>query len=180
MGNKCYQYAGIFFAFFLLCTAALARHNSDHPLSPEDWNDVMGKVALLEGAGLMPTLLPVIMNNRDALQLTADQVNSFRAWRKANYTNMVNVMNEIIEKRVEFRVESLSPGITGDQLLAFQAEIQELQVRLLKLKLSCRELVMTTFTDAQWDNFAFIISDNPELASLMPQVNADSSKYRHQ
>ena len=93
---------------------------------------------------------------------------------------MVNVMNEIIEKRVEFRVESLSPGITGDQLLAFQAEIQELQVRLLKLKLSCRELVMTTFTDAQWDNFAFIISDNPELASLMPQVNADSSKYRHQ
>jgi hypothetical protein len=77
---------------------------------------------------------------------------------------------------VEFRVESLSPSITADQLLALQSEIQELQVRLLKLKLSCRELVMTTFTDEQWDNFAFIISDNPKLASLMLQVDTGRSK----
>lgn len=127
---------------------------------------------MLEGAGLMPTLLPVIMSNRDALQLTDEQVNAFRAWRKKNYTNMVNVMNKIIEKMVEFRVESLSPSITADQLLAFQSEIQELQVQLLKLKLSCRELVMTSFTDEQWDNFAFIISDDPGLASLMLQADA--------
>ena len=171
-----YKHVGVFSAFFFICTAALAKHNSDHPLSPEDWNEVKEKVELLEAAGLMPTLLPVILSNRDALQLTDKQVSAFRAWRKKNYTNMVNIMNEIIEKMVEFRVQSLSPSITGDQLLAFQSDIQKLQVQLLKIKLSCRELIMTTFTDEQWDNFAFIISDNPKLASLMTQMNVKYSK----
>ena len=170
------KYFLILVALFFLFTTAQAKHNSDHPLSPEDWNVVKEKVDLLEGAGLMPMLLPVILTNRDALQLTDEQVSAFRAWRKKNYTNMVNIMNQIIEKMVEFRVESLSPSITGDQLLAFQSDIQELQVQLLKIKLSCRELIMTTFTDEQWDNFAFIISDNPKLASLMAQMNVKDSK----
>ena len=128
----------------------------------------MEKVVLLEDSGLMPMLLPIIMGNRDALQLTDEQVNLFRSWRKKNYTNMVNLMNKIIEEKVQFRIESLSPSITSDRLLAFQSEIQELQRQLLKIKLSCREQLMTTFTDEQWDNFAFIVSDNPKLASLMP------------
>jgi hypothetical protein len=173
------KHAGILLIFNLFFTAAQAKHNSDHPLSPEDWDEVKEKVELLEPAGLMPTLLPVILSNRDALQLTDKQVSAFRAWRKKNYTNMVNLMNEIIEKMVEFRVQSLSPSITGDQLLAFQSDIQELQVQLLKIKLSCRELIMTTFTDEQWDNFAFIISDNPKLASLMTQMTVRYSKQMH-
>jgi hypothetical protein len=172
------KYIGIFSLLFLICTSALAKHNSDHPLSPEDWNEVKEKVELLEAAGLMPTLLPVILSNRDALQLTDEQVSAFRNWRKKNYTNMVNIMNEIIEKMVEFRVQSLSPSISADQLLAFQSDIQELQIQLLKIKLSCREIIMTTFTDEQWDNFAFIISDNPKLASLMTQMTVRDSKRK--
>jgi len=179
MKHLSYKYIGIFTVFFFICTPALAKHNSDHPLSPEDWKEVKEKVELLEGAGLMPTLLPIILINRDALQLTDKQVNDFHAWRKNNYTNMVNVMNAIIEKMVEFRVESLSPSISGDELLAFQSDIQELQVQLLKIKLSCRELIMSTFTDEQWDNFAFIISDNPKLASLMTQMTVRYSKQMH-
>ena len=165
------KYAGIVVAFFFLLTPVQAKHNSDHPLSPEDWKDIMDKVVLLEDSGLMPMLLPIIMGNQDALQLTDEQISSFRAWRKKNYTSMVNIMNKIIEEKVQFRIESLSPRISSDRLLAFQSEIQELQRQLLKLKLSCREQLMTSFTDEQWDNFAFIISDNPKLASLMPQVN---------
>ena len=162
------KYVGIVVACFFLLTPVQAKHNSDHPLSPEDWKEIMEKVVLLEDSGLMPMLLPIIMGNRDALQLTDEQVNLFRSWRKKNYTNMVNLMNKIIEEKVQFRIESLSPSITSDRLLAFQSEIQELQRQLLKIKLSCREQLMTTFTDEQWDNFAFIVSDNPKLASLMP------------
>ena len=152
-------------------SASLARHKSDHPLSVEDWEIVMQRVVLLERTGLMPTLLPVIMSNSDTLQLTDEQINAFREWRKKNYTHMVNIMNEIIEKMVQFRVDALSPGTPDDQLLASQSEIQELQRQLLKIKLSCRDLVMTTFTDDQWENFAFVVADNPKLASLMLQVN---------
>jgi len=173
------RYIPVLIAFFFISTIAVAKHDSNHPLSSDDWNEVKEKVELLEASGLMPTLMPVIMSNRDALQLTDEQVSAFRAWRKKNYTNMVNIMNEIIEKMVEFRVQSLSPSITGNQLLAFQSDIQELQAQLLKIKLSCRELIMATFTDEQWDDFAFVISDNPKLASLMTQMSVRDSEQMH-
>ena len=173
------KYAGVLVALLLLGSSAQAKHNSDHPLTDEDWKEVMSKVDLLEPSGLMPMLLPTIMLNRDTLQLTDEQVNAFRAWRQKNYTHMVNVMNEIIEKMVQFRIESLSPEISNEHLLASQSEIQDLQRQLLKIKLSCRELIMTTFTDEQWENFAFIVSDNPKLASLMSQVNTLNNGHRH-
>ena len=169
----------VLIAFFFVCNTALAKHDSDHPLTADDWKEVMDKVVLLESSGLMPTLLPVIMRNQDTLELTDEQINAFRAWRKKNYTHMVNVMNEIIEKSVQFRVAALSPRITSDQLYVLQSEIQELQRQLLKIKLSCRELVTTSFTDTQWENFAFVVADNPKLSSLMSQVSSLDTDHIH-
>ena len=139
----------------------------------------MDKVVLLESSGLMPTLLPVIMRNQDTLELTDEQINAFRSWRKKNYTHMVNVMNAIIEKSVQFRVAALSPRITSDDLYVLQSEIQDLQRQLLKVKLSCRELVTTSFTDEQWENFAFVVADNPKLASLMSQGGSLDLEHIH-
>ena len=169
----------IIVALFFLFTTAQAKHNSDHPLTADDWKEVMDKVVLLESSGLMPTLLPVIMRNQDTLELTDEQINAFRAWRKKNYTHMVNVMNEIIEKSVQFRVAALSPRITNDDLYVLQAEIQDLQRQLLKIKLSCRELVTLSFTETQWENFAFVVADNPKLASLMSQVSSLDTDHIH-
>ena len=173
------KYAGVLIALLLLGSSAQAKHNSNHPLSDQDWKAVMNKVDLLEPSGLMPMLMPTIMLNRDALQLTEEQVNVFRAWRKRNYTHMVNVMNEVIEKMVQFRIESLSPDVTNEHLLALQSDIQDLQRRLLKIKLSCRELIMTTFTDEQWENFAFVVSDNPKLASLISQAHTRNLQTKY-
>ena len=173
------KYLGLLSVFLFTCSAALAKHNSDHALTADDWKEVMDKVVLLEDSGLMPTLLPVIMRNRDMLELTGEQVNSFRAWRKENYTHMVNVMNEIIEKSVQFRVAALSPHITGKQLYNIQSEIHELQRQLLEIKLSCRELVTKSFTGEQWENFAFVVADNPKLASLVSRVGSLDSEHRH-
>jgi len=92
---------------------------------------------------------------------------------------MVNVMNEIIEKSVQFRVEALSPRTTSDHLHVLQSEIHELQRQLLKIKLSCRELVTTSFTDAQWENFAFVVADIPKLASLMSQLSSLNLEQLH-
>ena len=170
---------GIFIVFIFFVTVSQAALNSVHSLSDEDWKDVMDKVGLLEPSGLMPMLMPTIMLNRDTLQLTNEQVNSFRAWRKKNYTNMVNVMNEIIGKMVQFRIASLSPDITNERLIVLQSEIQELQRQALVIKLSCRELIMTTFTDEQWENFAFVVSDNPKLASLISQAHTRNLQTKY-
>jgi hypothetical protein len=173
------KHIGLIFALLLLWAPVQAKHDSHHPLTADDWKEVMSKVLLLENSGLLPTLLPVIMRNRDTLALTEEQVSAFRAWRKENYTNMVNIMNEIIEKMVQFRIKSLSPDFSNEHLLSFQSEIHDLQRQLLKLKLSCRELVVTTFTDEQWENFAFVVSDDPKLASLMSQANSISADHKH-
>ena len=173
------RYIAVFFTFLFICTTALAKHNSDHPLSADDWKEVMDKVVLLESSGLMPTLLPVIMRNQDTLELTDEQINAFRSWRKKNYTHMVNVMNEIIEKSVQFRVAALSPRITSAELYVLQSEIQDLQRQLLKIKVSCRELVTTSFTETQWENFAFVVADNPKLASLMSQTGSLDLDHIH-
>jgi hypothetical protein len=170
---------GLFIALLFVGFAAQAKHKSDHPLSSEDWEDVMEKVVLLEDSGLMPTLLPVIMGNRDTLQLTDDQISAFRAWRKKNYTNVINLMNEILQKKVRFRIEALSPGTTDEHMFELQSEIQELQRQLLKLKLSCRKLVVTTFTEDQWENFSFVVADNPRLASLLSQSGALDTGHLH-
>ena len=174
-----YKYAGIFSVLILVCTTALAKHDSDHPLTADDWKEVMDKVVLLEDSGLMPTLLPVIMRNQDTLELTDEQINAFRAWRKKNYTHMVNVMNEIIEKSVQFRVAALSSRMTSDYLYVLQSEIHELQRQLLTIKLSCRELVTTSFTEEQWENFAFVVADNPKLASLVSQLSSLDLEHLH-
>ena len=85
------KYAGIVVAFFFLLTPVQAKHNSDHPLSPEDWKDIMDRVVLLEDSGLMPMLLPIIMGNQDALQLTDEQiVHSAHGERRTTQTWLIS------------------------------------------------------------------------------------------
>jgi hypothetical protein len=170
---------GIFTAFFLLATVSQAVHNGEPPLFTGDWKTIGDNVDLLEPSGLMPMLMPTIMLNRDALQLTDEQVNAFHAWRKKNYSNMVNVMNVIVDKMVQFRIASLSPDITNERMVALQSEIQDLQRQALVIKLSCRKLIMATFTDAQWEDFAFVVADDPKLASLVSQVNKLDTGHAH-
>jgi hypothetical protein len=154
-------------SIFLIAIPAWAMHESGHDLSDEEWLTVKGKVELLDNLNYLPTLLPTIMRHRDALELTDEQVAAFRHWRKNNYGNMVIVMNAIIEKRVEFKKVAFIPGTTDEELRELQNEILDLQKQLLDIKLTCRKLVMDTFTEEQWDNFQFAIADHPKLASLI-------------
>lgn len=174
--------AGLF--TILLCCSlpnatAYAKHNSEHPLTSEDWQEVMEKVSLLHEAVLIPSLLPVIMRNRDALGLSEEQMKRFFHWRKENYVNMVNIMNEVIEKRVQFGIESLSPATTDAHLLAFQEEIHRLERELLRIRLSCRAIVMETFTQEQWESLEFIVADDPRLASLISQTGGITPHHSH-
>jgi hypothetical protein len=151
----------------LIAKPVWAMHESGHDLSDEEWLTIKGKIELLDNLNYLPILLPTIMRHRDALELTNEQIAAFRNWRKQNYGKMITVMNTIIEKRIEFKKVSFIPGTTDEELRRLQNEILVLQKQLLDIKLTCRKLVMDTFTREQWENFEFAIADNPRLASLV-------------
>ena len=167
MYNHSIKFTTILIITFLFVEPLSAMHESDHDLSDEEWVIVIGKLELLDGVNYMPTLLPTIMIHRDILELTSQQISSFRNWRKQNYGNMVDVMNTLIEKRVEFKKASLNPDTSGEELIKTQDDILNLHKKLLEIKLTCRELLVDSFTEAQWDNFAFAVADHPKLGSLI-------------
>lgn len=171
-----------FFLIFLLLlpySPGMARHDSNHPLSEEEWREVMEKVTLLDDTVFIPSLLPTIMTNKHALNLTATQLQRLIAWRKQHYVPMINTMNKIIELKVQFRIESLSKKIDDAHLIAFQKDILQLQQELLKTRLSCRKILIETFTDEQWDNLEFIVSNNEKLASFISQSRTIQPHHHH-
>jgi len=139
------------------------------PLTDAEWDQVREHVGLIDKISFFPSLLPVIMKHRDALELTDEQKAAFRSWRKQHYLPMVTLMKDILERRIAFSKHALDPEARNADLIPQQKTILQLQEKLLHLKLSCRELIVTTFSRDQWNNLAFVLEDYPEYAGLMEQ-----------
>jgi hypothetical protein len=80
---------------------------------------------------------------------------------------MVDLMNEIILRRIELSKSSLDTRLTGEQILEQQRDIFELQAEVLRLRLSCRQIIVSTFSLEQWDNLGFVLEEYPKLAGLL-------------
>ena len=160
------------FVSIMLCLSVVANAagieslGAKEPLSPQEWDLLRQRMMLLNNISYLPSLLPVIMKNRGSLELTKEQVTAFRDWRRNNYQQMVSLMNTIIEKRIVLSQRAVQPSVTQDDLVTLQEEIFQLQRKVFRIRLSCRELVASTFTDEQWSDFAFIAADNPQLSGL--------------
>jgi hypothetical protein len=157
-------------AVFLLC-APLTVWATDlsqlAPLSDSQWDKIYAQVGLLDKVAYFPSLLPVIMKHRDVIGLSSAQVQAFRLWRKENYQQMVDLMNEIIQRRIELSKASLNARMTNEQILGKQQEIFDLQAQVLQIRLSCRQLVITTFSTEQWGNLGFVLEEYPQLSGLL-------------
>ena len=102
------------------------------PLTDAEWEKVRQHVDLLDKISFVPSLLPVIMKHRDALELSDSQKAAFREWRKQNYRHMVDVMNAIIERRITLSRGALDSGVNNEDLQGQQQAILELQQELLQ------------------------------------------------
>jgi hypothetical protein len=143
---------------FLRAGAAENAGRSDLDLI--DWDLAKQRMALLSQLGYHPFLMPLIMENRDVIGLSNDQVRVFRNWRNRNRVPLIHAMNEIIRERSEFQRIALNPRTAEEVLLAKQNEIFKLHKKVLKYQLSCRRHILDTFTDEQWDNFRFVLIEN--------------------
>jgi len=125
------------------------------------------QMALLSQKAFMPTLLPIILKNRQQLELTEEQKNSFFQWRDTYYKQTIDIMAQIVQKHIAFKKLALKPEGTTAELLKIQQEIFDLHRKVLEMKLDCRERIVNTFTEEQWDNFNFILTEHPQIFSYI-------------
>ena len=138
--------------FFLISGSALADlSDSDRLL--EQHAEKLDKINYL------PALLPVILDNRDVIELTDSQVDTLLTWREINREDVIAVMNEIVRKRVDIKKAALSPEVTASTLMKMQSDVFSLQRKVLEYKLSCRDLVINTFDRNNWDGFYFVLAE---------------------
>jgi hypothetical protein len=155
--------------FLFVPASADTNYAESSLLTESQWDVVRERVGLLDKIAYLPSLLPVIMKHRDTLALTDEQIAAFRQWRKLHYQNMVDLMNEIIQRRIKLSKASLEVGLSSDEILAKQEQIFRLQERLLRIRLSCRNLIVKTFSSDQWENMAFILEEYPRYAGLLDE-----------
>jgi hypothetical protein len=142
-------------ALFLLVTTM----NVAFPATQAGTDDLDRKLELLDRISYHPSLLPIILQNRDFLELTPEQLKRLTEWRKKNAPAMLEKMREVAKGRIDFVERSLNPKTTQEDLVREQHQLFKLQEEVLAYKLSCRQNILQTFTPKQWDALQLIMAD---------------------
>ena len=120
---------------------------------------IESSIEKLDKINYLPVLLPVILNNRDFIGLNEEQVTELDRWRNTNREPMLTAMKQIVQKRVAIREAAISPTVSSARLMQMQNEIFRLQREVLEYKLSCRDQVMNTFTNENWESFFMLLAE---------------------
>lgn len=113
----------------------------------------------LDKINFLPSLLPVIIENSDIIELTDEQLATLLVWRKKYREDVIAAMNEVARKRIEIKEAALSPEVSSARLIQMQNDVFRLQREVLKYKLSCRDLVINTFNRNNWEGFFLVLAD---------------------
>lgn len=141
-------------------SAVAAEESAKSDLDLIDWGKAQKQMAMLSQMGYHPFLMPLIMENRDAIGLSNEQVKVFREWRNKNRVPLIHAMNRIIQERTAFQRIALNPKTSEEVLRAKQEQIFKLHQKVLNYQLSCRRSILDTFTDEQWEEFRFVLTEN--------------------
>jgi hypothetical protein len=114
---------------------------------------------LLDKISYHPSLLPLVMQNMDYLDLTPEQEARLSGWRRDHAPAMLEAMRAIVEGRIEFLELSLNPESTPEELGLRQQQLFRLQEEVLRYKLRCRENILESFTPEQWEGLQFMYAE---------------------
>jgi hypothetical protein len=131
------------------------------------------QLMLLDKISYHPSLLPLVMENMDYLDLTPEQEQRLRDWRREHAPAMLEKMRTIVQGRTDFLELSLDPESTPEELVLLQQRLFRLQEEVLSYKLWCRENILETFTPEQWEALRFIYADR-QMALLNPHPLPES------
>lgn len=144
------------FIFMLALSSSLSFAGSS---ADDQALQIESSIAKLDKINYLPNLLPVILKNRDFIGLTDEQVVRLEEWRSSNREALLTAMQEVASRRIELKQAALSPTVSAARLQQMQNDIFRLQREILKYKLSCRDHVVRTFNDENWESFFIVLAD---------------------
>jgi len=147
------KWTGVLFVFWLgVITAAIAEPGADAA-------GLERQLLLLDKISYHPSLLPLVLQNMDYLELTPEQETRLNDWRRDHAPAMLEKMRTIVQGRIDFLELSLNPESTPEDLALLQQRLFRLQEEVLHYKLWCRENILETFTPEQWDALRFMYAE---------------------
>lgn len=102
-----------------------------------------------DGAKPVVELMPIVVRHEAALDLSAEQIAAFEAFRKENMPARIKVQQEILDKRAALRVAILEARPTSERT-ALMGEIADAEVRHMQGRDRCADFMRATLTDTQY------------------------------
>ena len=162
--------AGILLTTILLFTSQLSFAGST---VNQGTLDIDLSIEKLDNINYLPSLLPVIIRHKDFIGLTDEQLGKLEGWRKQNREPMLAAMKEAALKRVEIKQAALSPTVSSARLQQMQNDIFRLQREILEYKLSCRDHVVQTFNNENWDSFFMVLAEEDIGVSIPEYISGN-------
>ena len=130
-------------AFLLVGSMVSLSANASAPAK----NDPAFKAAL-QHSNFMPTLMQVAMQNRDALNLTSQQLNALKQYHKENSPEQREDMLDV----VEYEQEAVKYALQGDLVKAQKAGQESIALRqtIFNQKFRCHMFMQSTLSAEQY------------------------------
>jgi hypothetical protein len=157
------------FAITIFAIVLATESTAAEPVSDKGKIEQYKYIEKLDKINFIPSLLPVIIENSDVIELSDEQLDTLLEWRSKNRDEVIATMNEIARKRVEIKEAALSPDISSARLIQMQNDVFRLQREVLEYKLSCRDLVINTFNSNNWEGFFMVLADQ-EMGITIPEL----------
>ena len=131
-------------------------------LSPEQWDTLVTgyekNFPFLERSKMMqvmqhvnpvPNYMKVIESDSNALDLSPEQESKFEAWRLENHPKMMEMANQILDLERQIYTGSLQKEQKED-LQKKVVQINHIRAEIVETKTNCRDMLMNTLDDGQW------------------------------
>jgi len=171
----------ILLAVSLLISSCKENKTTDSNLEKEiDSTEVkaaqLDKFEVMKHATALPRYMSVILSNKEALNIDANQEQQLTDVSKEKSPQAVKMAYEIID--VEKEIHQLSLDKAKKELIATSFEKSlELRTNLATMKLDCRDEVLEILNERQWNDLIALYQENlpfdniTEMKALIAHVN---------
>lgn len=107
-----------------------------------------------------PSLMPILVKQADALDLTAQQQTRLADWRKVAQPGREKLEKEIAAGRLAVN-QAMLDGKNNNEVQKLMRDVQRKEIKLVVGKLACRDNAKKVLTPEQWSKLIALYQAQP-------------------